>query len=47
MVNHHGIGLKRINRKVNLNATMVPYNSYKLNAQSRENIKQGFKIKDK
>jgi hypothetical protein len=28
------IGLTRINIKVNLNATTVPSNSYKLNAQS-------------
>jgi hypothetical protein len=33
-VSHQEIGLTRINRKVNLNATTVPYNSYELNAQS-------------
>jgi hypothetical protein len=33
--------------KVNLNATTIPYNSYKLSAQSKEIIKQRFKIKDK
>jgi hypothetical protein len=43
MVKYHGIGLTRINRKVNLNATMTPYNSYKLNALSKENIKQDSK----
>jgi hypothetical protein len=41
------IGLTRINMKVNLNATTIPYNSYKLSAQSKEIIKQKFKIKDK
>jgi hypothetical protein len=34
MVSHKEIGLTMINRKVNLNATTVAYNSYKLNAQS-------------
>jgi hypothetical protein len=34
MLSHTEIGLTRINRKVNLNATMVPYNSYRFNAQS-------------
>jgi hypothetical protein len=29
-MSHKEIGLTKINRKVNLNATMVPYNSYKL-----------------
>jgi hypothetical protein len=33
-LSHKGIGLTRINRNVNLNATTVPYNSYRLNAQS-------------
>jgi hypothetical protein len=33
-VSYKEIGLTRINRKVNLNATMVSYNSYRLNAQS-------------
>jgi hypothetical protein len=34
MVNHHDIGLTRVLRKVGPNATISPYNSYKLNAQS-------------
>jgi hypothetical protein len=34
MVNHLGIAITRINRKVNLNAATVPYKFYKLNAQS-------------
>jgi hypothetical protein len=34
MISHQEIGLTRINRKVNHNATMVSNNSYKLNAQS-------------
>jgi hypothetical protein len=29
-MSHKEIGLTRINRKVNLNATIVPYNYYKL-----------------
>jgi hypothetical protein len=47
MVNHHGIGLTRINRKVNPNVTTVSYNSYELNAQSKWNIKHASKRKDK
>jgi hypothetical protein len=31
--------------KVNQYATMVPYNSYKLNAQPKYNINQSFKSK--
>jgi hypothetical protein len=34
MLSHKEIGLTRITRKVNLNMTMMPYNSYRLNAQS-------------
>jgi hypothetical protein len=34
MLSDKEIGLTKINRKVNLNATTVPYNSYILNAQS-------------
>jgi DNA modification methylase len=34
----------RIDRKVDLHATTPPYNSYKLNAQPKYNIK---KLKDK
>jgi hypothetical protein len=34
MVIHQEIGLARVIRKVGLNATIAPYNSYKLNAQS-------------
>jgi hypothetical protein len=34
MVSHKEIGLTIINRKVNLNATMMVYNSYRLNAES-------------
>jgi hypothetical protein len=33
-INHHGIGLTRMNRNINLNAATVPYKSYKLNVQS-------------
>jgi hypothetical protein len=43
MVNHKVIGLTRMNRKVALNATMAPYNSYELNAQSNQNIKKDLK----
>jgi hypothetical protein len=32
--NHHVIGLTRVIKKVGLNATIEPYNSNKLNAQS-------------
>jgi hypothetical protein len=32
-LSHEEVGLIRINRKVDLNATIVPYNSYRLNAQ--------------
>jgi hypothetical protein len=46
-VSHKEIGLTRINRKVNLNATTVPYNSYTLNAQIIIEHKVGFKIKYK
>jgi hypothetical protein len=38
-VSHKKMGLTRITRKVNLNATTVSYNSYKLNAQPKQNIK--------
>jgi hypothetical protein len=41
------IGLTRVIRKVDLNATTVSYNLFRLNAQSKWNIKQRFKIKDK
>jgi hypothetical protein len=34
MLSHKEIGLIRINRKVNLNATTMSYNSYRLNAKS-------------
>jgi hypothetical protein len=34
MLGHNEKGLTRINRKVNLNVTTMPYNSYRLNAQS-------------
>jgi hypothetical protein len=47
MVSHKIIGMTRIDRKVNLHATTAPYNSYKLNAQPKYNIKQRFKLKDK
>jgi hypothetical protein len=47
MVRHKKIGMTRIYRKVNLNATRVSTNSYRLNAQPKYNIKQSFKIKDK
>jgi hypothetical protein len=39
MVNHHRIGLTRINMKVNLTVTTLPHNSYELNAQSNQKIK--------
>jgi hypothetical protein len=47
MVSHQKIGVTMINRKVGLNATRVSTSSYTLNAQSKLNINQGFKIKDK
>jgi hypothetical protein len=34
MILHQVIGLTRLNKKVDLNATTTPYNSYKLNAHS-------------
>jgi hypothetical protein len=40
------IGLSRINQKIDLIATTVSYNSYKLNAQLKQNIKQRLKFKD-
>jgi hypothetical protein len=47
MVSPKVIGLTRIDRKVNLHATTAPYNSYKLNAQPKYNIKERFKFKCK
>jgi hypothetical protein len=47
MVSHQKIGVTRINRKVGLNETRVSTSSYTFNAQSKLNINQGFKIKDK
>jgi hypothetical protein len=47
MVSHQIIGLTRIIKMVDLNATTMSYNSIKLNAQSKQNIKQRFKIKNK
>jgi hypothetical protein len=43
MVNHQMRGLTRINRKVDLNAAMVSYNSYKLNAQSNRTLNKDSK----
>jgi hypothetical protein len=41
-VSHHMMGVTRINRKVDLNATRVSTSSYRLNAQS--NIEQKVKF---
>jgi hypothetical protein len=41
MVSHKVIGLTRIDRKVDLHATTTPYNSYKLNAQLKNNTSKG------
>jgi hypothetical protein len=46
MINHSITGLTRINRKIDLNATTVLYNSYKLMHHQLEH-KAKFKIKDK
>jgi hypothetical protein len=45
-VSHHKMGVTRINRKVDLNATRVSNNSYRLNAQSKIEQKVRFKLKD-
>jgi hypothetical protein len=41
------IGISRITRKDDLIVTTVSYNSYKLNAQLKQNIKKRLKLKDK
>jgi hypothetical protein len=47
MILYQEIGLTRVIRKVDHNASMAPHNSYELSAQSNQNIKQDSKIKDK
>jgi hypothetical protein len=47
MVCHQKIGVIKINRKVDLIASMVSYKTYQLKCTTNYNIKQDSKIKDK